>query len=163
MSSTDDIDHDLTEQTRQHLREELAVLREQRDELGVLSDEVAGDGADAAEQLVRAEEAARLDARMTELNRLLAGGSAALITDLDTPNGLPDGSAVTLRFSDGATTTLRAAAVPEAIPDAERDDSLSLDSPLGRALAGASAGDTVRYDTPGGERQAKVVKIEPPA
>jgi transcription elongation GreA/GreB family factor len=163
MSSTNDTSPELTELTRQHLREELAVLREQRGELGELSDDVPGDGADAAEQLVRAEEAARIDARVTEINRLLAGGSAVPGADLDAPNGLPDGSVVTLRFDDGATVTLRAAAIPEAIPDSERDDSLSLDSPLGRALAGASAGDTVSYETPAGERRAEVVKIEPPA
>jgi transcription elongation factor GreA len=165
MSSINDVSPELTEQTRQHLREELDVLREQRDELGPLSDEVAGDGADSAEQLRRADDAARIDVRITEINRLLAGGSPVpgAGTDPDAADSLPDGSAVTLRFDDGTTATLRAAAFPEAIPDSERDDSLSLDSPLGRALAGTSAGDTVSYDTPAGERRAEVVKIEPPA
>jgi transcription elongation GreA/GreB family factor len=162
MSSTNDTGQELTEQTRQHLREELAVLREQRGELGALSDDVPGDGVDAAEQLGRADEAARIDVRVTEINRLLAGGSVSPGPDLEGPSGLPDGSVVSLRFEDGATATLRAAAVPEAIPDSERDDSLSLDSPLGRALAGASTGDTVRYETPAGERQVEIVKIEPP-
>lgn len=162
MSSTDDTSPELTEQTRQQLREELDVLREQRAELGPLSDDVPGDRADAAEQLCRADDAAHIDARITEINRLLAAGPAGpgVGTDPDAPAGLPDGSSVTLRFPDGVTVTLRAAAIPEAVPESERIHSLSLDSPLGRALAGASAGDTVRYETPAGERRAEVVKIE---
>jgi transcription elongation GreA/GreB family factor len=163
MSSTHEAGPELTEQTCQHLREELDVLREQRGELGPLSDDEVGDRGDAAEALRRADDAARIDARITEINRLLASGSPGPGPGIEPDEGLPDGSTVTLRFDDGATATLRAAALPESVPDSERDNALSLDSPLGRALAGASAGDTVSYDTPGGERQAEVVKIEPPA
>jgi transcription elongation factor GreA len=163
MSSTNEASSELTELTRKHLREELDALREQRGELGPLSDDEVGDRGDAAEQLRRADDAARIDARIAEINRLMASGSASPGPGIEPDDGLPDGSTVTLRFDDGATVTLRAAALPEAVPDAERDDSLSLDSPLGRALAGASAGDTVSYETPGGERRAEVVTIEPPA
>ena len=37
---------------------------------------------------------------------------------------------------------------------------ISLVSPLGAALIGKSVGDTVRFSTPGGERSAKVVRVD---
>jgi transcription elongation GreA/GreB family factor len=69
---------------------------------------------------------------------------------------------VTLRFEDGSQETLHVAAISEAVRDEDRDHSLSIDSPLGRALAGTSPGDVVRYHTPGGARAAHVMAIEPP-
>ena len=48
------------------------------------------------------------------------------------------------------------------MPDGERASSLSLDSPLGQALADSAEGDTITYETPEGEQTAKVLKIEAP-
>lgn len=65
------------------------------------------------------------------------------------------GSAVTLRFADGATETFEISEIAN-----EMDDSLVTDdSPLGLALLGRRAGETVAYDTPGGRMSATVVSI----
>ncbi len=37
---------------------------------------------------------------------------------------------------------------------------LSIASPLGKALVGRQAGDTVTFDTPGGKRQATIVNLD---
>ena len=70
------------------------------------------------------------------------------------------GVAVTLRDLDNgreATHTLVSAA--ESDPASGR---LSIDSPLGRALAGAHVGDEVAFDAPRGRRTLEVVALEGP-
>jgi transcription elongation factor GreA len=70
------------------------------------------------------------------------------------------GVAVTVRDLDSgreATHTLVSAA--ESDPAAGR---LSIDSPLGRALAGARAGDEVAFDAPRGRRRLEVVALDGP-
>ena len=165
MTNSTEAAPDLSDQTRQHLLDELATLEEQRAELGSLGNEDAvADSGDAAEQIRRIDDANRIDDRVKEIKRLLAGGTsmngAAVAPEQE--RGLADGSVVTLEFDDGDTETLYAVAIPEAVPDADRARSLSLDSPLGQALAGAEDGDTITYETPNGERRAKVLKIETP-
>jgi len=164
MTNSTEAASDLNDQTRRHLLAELETLEEQRGELGSLgNDDGVNDTGDAAEQIRRIDDANRIDDRVREVKRLLAGGVSmngpAISPEQD---GLADGSVVTLRFDDGDTESLYAAAIPESVPDADRARSLSLDSPLGRALADASEGDTITYETPGGERQAEVLKIEAP-
>lgn len=149
----------LTEPTRERLCQERAVLLRERSDL----DEGGSGGrsedfGDNAERLRRADDLARLDSRIREINRLLVRG----IDPGRIAGGLADGSRVTLRFEDGSQETLYVAAISEAVRDEDRDHSLSIDSPLGRALAGASPGDVVRYHTPGGARAAHVMAIEPP-
>lgn len=70
------------------------------------------------------------------------------------------GVAVTVRDLDGgreATHTLVSAT--ESDPANGR---LSIDSPLGRALAGARVGDEVAFDAPRGRRRLEVVALEGP-
>jgi transcription elongation GreA/GreB family factor len=156
----------LTEHARQRLRDELEILREQRRDLGGgQGDEGrANDFGDNAETLRRADDVARIDDRIKEITRLLAAGASVpgVNTDQDIPGGLADGTTVTLRFEDGSVQTLYAVAITEEVPEQEQDRALSLDSPLGCALAGHTPGDTIHYDTPDGPRQAEVVKLEPP-
>lgn len=150
----------LSSQTCQRLERELAMLREQRDALlsGPDGRVELGDRADNAEALRRSDEAALLDERIAGITRLLLGAPAHSAA----PGKLPSGSLITLRFDDGAVEKLRAVAIPEEVPEGEEDSSLTLDSPLGRAVAGHQPGDTVSWDTPDGMRQAELLAIEPP-
>lgn len=153
---------ELTEQAKQRLREELAVLREQRDELGGgRADEDRGnDTGDSAEMLRRADEVARIDSRINEITRLLAGRLPG--PGQEQTGGLIDGCRVTLRFEDGAEETWLATVIPESVPEEDQDRALSLHSPLGRALAGHSEGDTVEYQSPEGIHRVELVKIQQP-
>ena len=151
----------LSEDARDRLAEELSVLREQRQALGAGDEPGTGDRADDAEALRRLDAAALMDDRIAELTRLLAGASPT--SGRERENLLPDGSQITLRHGDGTVQFLRAVALTEQVPPGEEDSSLTLDSPLGRALAGHRAGDTVTYETPEGSRRAEIVQIQPPA
>jgi transcription elongation GreA/GreB family factor len=147
----------LSPATRERIERELAQLRQQRQALAPrLGDDPLGDSADQADLLERAEVVSRLDRRISELTDLLYGGTP---TDADAE--LPSGTEVTLRFSDGSVEDM---VVVGTADEAEEDDaSLTADSPLGRAIAGHTKGDTVTYRTPRGEASAEIVKFKRPA
>ena len=63
---------------------------------------------------------------------------------------------MTVRFSDGSTDTMRVVTVPE-----DTIETLTRDSPLGRALVGAQPGDTITYSGPDGT-DVDVIAIQPP-
>ena len=65
------------------------------------------------------------------------------------------GSTVTVRFEDGGESTVH---IGE-LADADDPALVTSDSPLGSALLGRRAGDTVSYRTPGGPMSAAVVSV----
>jgi transcription elongation factor GreA len=144
---------------RERLERELAQAREQRhrlaDQLGGEDpdDPDRGDRGDEALQLEGLDDLARMDRRIDELQRLLAGPGA--------PPGLAEGTVVTLRFPDGEEATFRIVTIPEQAP-ATGQDVVTADSPLGRALVGQRAGSTVTYQGPDGELRAEVVAVQAP-
>ncbi|MBV8541308.1 MAG: GreA/GreB family elongation factor [Pseudonocardiales bacterium] len=146
---------------RERLEREVALLREQRREPAAdLSDaDPVGDRADQAELLERADDLAQLDGRIKEIVELL---TRAGWTD-ERPGGLVDGTVVTLRFADGTVETLRAVMVTDEASEDEGAQVLTVDSPLGLALAGRHAGDTVTYRTPDGETSVDILAVAPPS
>jgi transcription elongation factor GreA len=151
----------LSGESRERVAAELARLRERRDRLEA---EVRGDRgsvsdhADAADAIQRADELASLDERLVELSRLLHAGPS-------TPNGtgtLPGGTEVTLRFSDGSVVKMQVISVIEETPIGREAETLTAGSPLGLALAGRQAGDTVTYTTPQGENQVELLDVKYP-
>ncbi|MDQ4011564.1 MAG: GreA/GreB family elongation factor [Actinomycetota bacterium] len=146
--------------TRQRLEEELAQLRARRDALGAELGErdTVGDRADHADLLEQADDVAWLDDRIAEITGLLARG------------GVPEpaagrmlhGAEVTLRFDDGEVSTLRVVAIPEEAAEDGDAGAVTLDSPLGRALAGSKVGDIVQYGTPSGQALVEVLDLRMP-
>ncbi|MFB7124517.1 GreA/GreB family elongation factor [Kitasatospora sp. NPDC056273] len=136
------------------VREELAQLRVERGEVAATlrGVEPVGDRADAADELQRASEVARLDRRIVELEARLreaevAGEPSARVVGV--------GSTVNVRFDDGTEETVEISEIAE-----ERDLTLvTFDSPLGKALLGRHAGETVNYDTPAGAASAVVLSV----
>ena len=90
-------------------------------------------------------------------SRLAAGGSRS-----DVPGQLPNGTEVTLRFPGDEPLRMRVINYLEETPAGEEDTTLTADSPLGLALFGRKAGDTVTYSTPGGELHVDLVAIDYP-
>ncbi|MEU6546225.1 GreA/GreB family elongation factor [Streptomyces sp. NPDC046859] len=140
---------------RQALEQELSRLRTERDTVASTlrdSDSSVGDLADAADELQRANDLRRIDARITDLTaRLDTTGTA----DPPRDDRVGVGSTVTVRFADGSQETFQ---VGETTVGS--DGSLvTVDSPLGRALLGHEPGDTVHYRTPGGSQSAVVVSL----
>jgi transcription elongation GreA/GreB family factor len=118
--------------------------------------DTVGDRGDAADALQRSEELAGIDEQIDKLTWLLAGGNA------DTPGQLPTGTMVTLRFPGDEPVRMRIIHFLEETPAGEEDTTLTSDSPLGLALFGRRAGETVTYATPRGELQVDLLAIELP-
>ncbi|MFD8702763.1 GreA/GreB family elongation factor [Kitasatospora sp. NPDC059648] len=136
------------------VREELAQLRVERGEVAATlrKDDPAGDPADAADELQRASDVTRLDRRIAELEGRLREAEAA---GAPSTEEIGVGSTVTVRFSDGEEETVEISELAE-----EREMTLvTYDSPLGQALLGRHAGETVNYETPGGAASAVVLAV----
>lgn len=144
----------LSAQARQRLEQELAELRVQHRVLDEALSDTDGveDRGDQAQRLELADDLARMSARIREITDVLAGRVKP-----DFPAVLPEGTQVTIRFSDGSTDTMRVVTVPD-----DTTETLTRDSPLGRALVGAQAGDTITYSGPDGKVVADVITIERP-
>ena len=138
----------------------MAELRRRRDQLrSELQDdaETVGDRGDAADSLQRAEDLAGIEEQIGHVSWLLAGGN-------ETVEGqLPNGTEVTLRFPDDKhDVRMRVVNFIEETPAGAEDTTLTADSPLGLALFGHKAGDTVVYRTPRGEQQVTLLAIKRP-
>ncbi|MEU3748945.1 MULTISPECIES: GreA/GreB family elongation factor [Streptomyces] len=135
---------------------ELADLRTEREAVAVTlrhgGGDQPGDRADQADELQRVTELQRLDARITLIEGRLREGSVAGPPSTDT---VGVGSSVTVRFADATEATVQIGEVAEVL-DATM---VTGDSPLGRALLGHRAGDTVEYDTPEGRTTAVVLSL----
>jgi transcription elongation GreA/GreB family factor len=75
---------------------------------------------------------------------------------------LPGGTEVTLRFADGEVVTMHVISIVEETPVGREDETLTAHSPLGEALAGHQAGDTVTYSTPQGQSQVELISMKLP-
>ncbi len=147
---------------RENLAAELDRLRQRRDrlEVEVKNDRgMIGDHGDAAEAIQRADELVVLADRINELDRRLRTGPSPS----DDSETLPGGTEVTLRFPDGEVVTMHVISIVEETPVGREAETLTAHSPLGQALAGRKAGDTVTYSTPQGENQVELLDVKLPS
>ncbi|MFF9148998.1 GreA/GreB family elongation factor [Streptomyces sp. NPDC014861] len=144
----------LSEAARAALDRELSELRTERANVAsTLGDaDEPGDRADQADELQRATEADRLDARIEEIEGRLREGSAA---GPPSSGEVGVGSTVGVRFGDGTESTVH---IGE-LADADDPALVTAASPLGRALLGHVAGDSVTYATPLGRTTAVVLSV----
>ncbi|MCV7091513.1 GreA/GreB family elongation factor [Mycobacterium interjectum] len=146
---------------RENLAAELDRLKQRRDrlEVEVKNDRgMVGDHGDAAEAIQRADELVVLADRINELDRRLRSGPSPS----DDSETLPGGTEVTLRFPDGEVVTMHVISIVEETPIGREAETLTARSPLGQALAGHKAGDTVTYTTPQGENQVELISVKLP-
>ncbi|MGW1893349.1 GreA/GreB family elongation factor [Streptomyces sp. NPDC002004] len=144
----------ISDAARHALEQELAELHAERETVAAtLRDtDTAGDRADEADELQRVTDLGRLDARISDITTRLRQADEA---GRPSTGVVAVGSTVTVRFADGTTETLDIGAGA-----AELDRTLvTADSPLGRALLGHRAGDSVSYDAPEGRATAVVVSV----
>jgi transcription elongation factor GreA len=160
MADTDTDKNTAIDRTRQRLEAELAQLRARRHALAAELDELdsAGDRADHADALEQADDIARLDERITKVSALIASGGVPEPAEAR----LPHGAEVTLRFDDGEVSTLRVVAMAEEVAEDDGAEAVTLDSPLGRALADSKVGDVVEYTTPSGPALVEVLALRMP-
>ncbi|MCV7216398.1 GreA/GreB family elongation factor [Mycobacterium crocinum] len=146
-------------QERDRIEDELADLRRRRDQMRAELQgdaDTVGDRGDAADALQRSEDLAGIEEQINRLTWLLAGGNE------DTPGQLPNGTEVTLRFPGDEPVRMRIVHFLEETPAGEEDTTLTSDSPLGLALFGRQAGETVTYSTPRGELQVELLAVDIP-
>lgn len=147
---------------RQEIEAEIAGLRRDRDEITRAltedADTASLDSGDAAERLERQADVDRIDERIDELRGFLDAPA-----ETEDQGGLPDGTVVTLEDSDGERSTVRVVAVGAEIAPQDLAEAVTADSPLGRALGGAQAGEDVTYSTPDGQERVRVISLDPPA
>ena len=145
--------------TRQRLERELSELRARYRALdeAVFDTDGMDDRADQAQRLEAADDLARIADRIREITDVLRGRATS-----SAANALPEGTRVTIRFSDGSTDTMVVTAVPDdTVPD-DATETVTRTSPLGRALVRARPGDTITYPGPNGMITAEVLAIQPP-
>ncbi|MFZ3561792.1 MULTISPECIES: GreA/GreB family elongation factor [unclassified Streptomyces] len=139
---------------RRALEKELADLRAERSaDAATLQDNPdTGDRADQADELRRLDVIGRLDDRISEITlRLRQADDAGPPSTVEVGMG----STVTVRFFDGTEGTFDIGEVAE-----PRDPAMvTYDSPLGSALLGHRAGDSVTYDAPDGEATVSIVSL----
>jgi transcription elongation factor GreA len=115
-----------------------------------------GDLKENAEYHAAKEEAAMLEAKIARMREQLR--SAEIVEQAADGDGAGMGSTVT--YSDekaGKELTYRLVPEVEADP---RGGAISIDSPVGQALAGAKAGEQRTLETPSGERAITIVSVE---
>ncbi|MFJ9870021.1 GreA/GreB family elongation factor [Streptomyces sp. NPDC101165] len=144
----------INEAARQALEEELAEVRSERDAVAATlrDSDTVGDLADGADELQRAGELDRLDARISEITTRLRQAADAGPPPADV---VGVGSTVTVRFEDGTEDTFQIGAMADVLDPAL----ITADSPLGHALLGHRAGDSVSYRAPEGQLTAVVVSL----
>ena len=114
-----------------------------------------GDLSENADYHAAKDDQGRMEGRIRQLQAILE--NAVIVETPDDHQTVTTGSVVTLRYEgDDATERYLVGSIEE------RHDDLSVvspGSPLGQALMGRTAGDTVEYDAPGGKLRAEIVEV----
>ena len=148
----------LSDEGRRELGEELVHLEARRAATSARIADARAGGADPTENLDlrdAVEDFQRLEVQIQDLRRLLAAAEP-LERAGGTPGTVRQGVTATVRHSDGEEADYRLVAAAEADP---RRGRISVDSPIGRALLGAGAGDRVVAETPGGRETLEVLRL----
>lgn len=114
-----------------------------------------GDLKENAEYHAAKDEASMLEAKITRLRDQLS--SAQIVEAAESGEAAGMGSTVT--FSDEATGRETSYKLVPGLEAKPAEGLLSIDSPVGRALAGSKAGDTRTLDTPKGKRTMRIVDV----
>ena len=163
MSDAPDASQVLSRAAHERLQEELAQLR--TDGRKAVAERLQrarelGDLAENAEYHATKDEQAIMEARIRKLEHLLK--TAEIVDGLVTADQAVAGTVVSLRPLDPPDATpemyLLAASSEER---AKTVRTVTINSPLGKAIGGARVGDVVKYQAPGGVFGYEVIKIEP--
>jgi transcription elongation factor GreA len=148
----------LSAEGRRELEQELQRLEAERPMIAEQIRQAREQGSDPTENLDlrdAVDSLMRIEARIRELQALLAAAEP-LEASLATGAGAQLGVTVTVRLPDGEEATYVLVSPAEAAP---RRGRLSVESPIGRALLGANAGDEVVAQTPSGPERLVVLHV----
>jgi transcription elongation factor GreA len=149
----------LTPERAEEMRRELADMKGRQRE--AISERLRfaisqGDLSENADYHKAKEDQAFLEGKIKEYEMILS--EAVLIDGKGSPTGVVDiGSHVTIKEGDYPEEVYHLVGAVEANP---REGKISNESPMGQALMGRKAGDTVEYESPGGRMKVKILKVE---
>jgi len=148
----------ITKEGLKKLKEELEDMKtRQREELSkrLRFAIQQGDLSENADYHKAKEDQAFLEGKIREYEETVAG---AKIIDGSNNNGVIDvGSHITIQEGSYPEERYHMVGAREANPMEGR---ISNESPIGKALLGRKAGDTVTVETPGGARELKILSVE---
>jgi transcription elongation factor GreA len=149
----------LTTEGEERLKQELAVLKgPDRDEIArrLRSAIQMGDLSENADYHKAKEDQGFLEGRIQELEYILKN---AIIVEVSSKarEVVEVGATITIQEEDYPPETYQMVGAKEADP---RQGKISNESPIGRALLGSRVGDMVVAETPGGNLNFKIIKIE---
>ncbi|HUN24101.1 MAG TPA: transcription elongation factor GreA [Anaerolineales bacterium] len=148
----------LTPEGLEKLKSELKELVEvRRPDLAIrLREAIAmGDLSENADYHACKEESGFLEGRIKEIENMVR--NAEIITEKRNAGVVTMGSTVTIQFDEDDPETYRVVGPNEADP---RKGNISNESPIGKALMGAKAGQSITAQTPSGAMTVKVLSIE---
>jgi transcription elongation factor GreA len=148
----------LTAEGAAKLSEELAGLKgPERDAIAKRLREAIqmGDLSENADYHKAKEDQSFLEGRIQELDYIL--GNAKIVEKTGPRDVVGVGVTVTVQEEDFDVEVFHMVGAKEADP---RNDKISNESPIGRALMGHKPGDIVEAETPGGKIRFKILKIE---
>ena len=148
----------LTAEGKQKLEEELVQLKttkrvEVADRIEAAKE--MGDISENAEYATAKDEQAFLEARINELEKILA--FAKIIEVPETGEVVGIGTTVALEQAAGAVRTYTIVGYNEANPS---EGKISNESPLGQALVGKRVGENVSVATPSGEKKYLIKEVQ---
>ncbi|HEY4601216.1 MAG TPA: transcription elongation factor GreA [Cerasibacillus sp.] len=150
----------MTEEGKEKLEKELLFLKTEKRKEVVERIKIARDFGDLSENSEydsAKEEQAFVESRIAQLEQMIRN---AVIIENDNNNSsvVSLGKSVTfMELPDGEEETYRIVGSAEADP---LEGKISNDSPIAKSLLGKEVGNEVQVNTPGGEFQVKILKVE---
>jgi len=133
---------ELTEEKRPRI---VAAIKAAREE---------GDLSENAEYHAAREEQGHLEARIRILEELLSNAEV-----VEAPSGDAVGVGSRVTFRDEASGDVKEITLVHRLEASMAEGKLSAESPVGRALMGASAGDKVTFETPNGPKNLAILTV----
>lgn len=150
----------LTKEGFQKLQEELDYLRTvKRQEVAECLHEAmeGGELIENAEYEAAKNEQAFVEGRIQELEVMLATARIIEETGKSKEGLIQVGSTITIEQEGSPAETFIIVGAAEANP---REGKISNESPIGKAVIGHKAGETLQVETPGGHFKVKIVKVK---
>ena len=136
--------------------EELREVKRPRIVAAIKAAREEGDLSENAEYHAAREEQGHLEARIRLLEDMLA--TAEVVEEGPTGGAARVGSRV--RFRDADSGEEKEITLVHRLEASMAEGKLSAESPVGRALLGASVGDDVKFETPSGTKSLAILSVE---
>jgi len=149
--------NEISPQGKAEAEAELEDLRENRRPVIVAAIKAAreeGDLSENAEYHAAKDEQGHLEARIRLLEDMLANAEV-----VDAPKGDKAQVGSKVGFRDAEAGEEKEVTLVHRLEASMAEGKLSAESPVGRALLGASPGDTVTFETPSGQKKLEILTV----